>query len=85
MWEQLNGDPNIASIFMGDKYGNFCKQEELPLWRLGRQESRVARVLIFGSLKTERTMSIKTQSSVATFDARTRVWYQRANENGKFY
>jgi len=85
MWEQLNGDPNIASIFMGDKYGNFLQARRTPALAIREIRVEDGKAVDFWEFKNRAYNTIKTQSTVATFDARTRVWYQNANENGKFY
>lgn len=85
MWEQLQSDENIASIFLADEYGNFLqtrREPELAFRSINRMDKRDLDVWFY---KNEDYLTTSINISKSVYDPRSRDWYKLAENSKTFW
>ncbi len=81
LWDYLNTESHLASIFLADESGNFLQARKYP--KLAVREIAVmdGKRIDFYDFKNKDFVSTGHTVSVAEYDPRTRPWYKDAKEN----
>lgn len=83
MWEQLNSNESLASVFIGYQNGNFLQARRAPENAVRATEySAKSDIWLY---KDQNYSTISKKNIALDFDPRTRGWYKNADKAGSFY
>lgn len=85
MWEQLKTEDNIASIYLADTFGDFLQARRIPEFALRTIADTNGTRYEFWEYKNLKGQTLSTKSYDATYDPRSRPWYQHTVQQNSFY